>query len=169
LWRVEGARVALDGDADRVLAVDHTGELVDGDQLLAMFAFDLMERGLLTGGSIVVTVMSNLGLRRRSRTWDRGSRDPGRDRYVSDAIEATDCSSVVSSPGHLVFRQHGLTGDGILTSLLLLELVARRERPLAELAAEAMTRLPQVLRNVRVCRPGTPPSGQGDMGGSVRS
>ena len=71
--------VALDGDADRVLAVDHTGELVDGDQLLAMFAFDLLERGLLTGGSIVVTVMSNLGLRLAlAGTRDRGCRDAGR-------------------------------------------------------------------------------------------
>jgi phosphoglucosamine mutase len=146
--------VALDGDADRVLAVDHTGELVDGDQLLAMFAFDLMERGLLTGGSIVVTVMSNLGLRRALAARGIGVVEtPVGDRYVSDAIEANRLQLGGEQSGHLVFRQHGLTGDGILTSLLLLELVARRERPLAELAAEAMTRLPQVLRNVRVADP----------------
>ena len=154
--------VALDGDADRVLAVDHTGELVDGDQLLAMFAFDLMERGLLTGGSIVVTVMSNLGLRRALAARGIGVVEtPVGDRYVSDAIEANRLQLGGEQSGHLVFRQHGLTGDGILTSLLLFELVARRGRPLAELAAEAMTRLPQVLRNVRVADPARLPLARG--------
>jgi len=146
--------VALDGDADRVLAVDHTGELVDGDQLLAMFAFDLLERGLLTGGSIVVTVMSNLGLRLALQARGIGVVEtPVGDRYVSDAIEANGLQLCGEQSGHLVFRRHGMTGDGILTSLLLMELVARRKRPLAELAAEAMTRLPQVLRNVKVSDP----------------
>jgi phosphoglucosamine mutase len=146
--------VALDGDADRVLAVDHTGELVDGDQLLAMFAFDLLERGLLTGGSIVVTVMSNLGLRLALQARGIGVVEtPVGDRYVSDAIEANGLQLGGEQSGHLVFRRHGMTGDGILTSLLLMDLVARRKRPLAELAAEAMTRLPQVLRNVKVSDP----------------
>jgi len=146
--------VALDGDADRVLAIDHAGELVDGDQLLAMFAFDLLERGLLAGRSIVVTVMSNLGLRRALAARGIGIVEtPVGDRYVSDAIEANSLQLGGEQSGHLVFRQHGLTGDGILTALLLIELVARRRRPLAELAAEAMTRLPQVLRNVHVADP----------------
>ncbi|HLN04660.1 MAG TPA: hypothetical protein VK217_00170 [Acidimicrobiales bacterium] len=146
--------VAFDGDADRVLAVDHTGEVVDGDQLLAMFAFDLLERGLLTGGSIVVTVLSNLGLRQALA--QRGIRiveTPVGDRHVSDAIEANSLQLGGEQSGHLVFRRHGMTGDGILTSLLLFELVARKGRPLADLAAEAMTRLPQVLRNVHVPDP----------------
>jgi phosphoglucosamine mutase len=146
--------VALDGDADRVLAVDHTGELVDGDELLAMFASDLSERGLLTGSSIVVTVMSNLGLRQALAARGIGVVEtPVGDRYVSDAIEANGLRLGGEQSGHLVFRQHGMTGDGILTSLLLIELVARRKRPLAELAAEAMERLPQVLRNVHVADP----------------
>jgi phosphoglucosamine mutase len=147
--------VAFDGDADRVLAVDHTGELVDGDQLLAMFAFDLMERGLLDGGAIVVTVMSNLGLRRALRA--RGIdivETPVGDRYVTDAIEANGLVLGGEQSGHIVFRRHGMTGDGILTALLLFELVARSRTPLAQLAAAAMTRLPQVLRNVRVAEPG---------------
>ena len=140
--------VALDGDADRVLAVDHTGELVDGDQLLAMFAFDLLERGLLTGGSIVVTVMSNLGLRLALQARGIGVVEtPVGDRYVSDAIEANGLQLGGEQSGHLVFRRHGMTGDGILTSLLLMELVARRKRPLAELAAEAMTRLQMCIRD----------------------
>lgn len=146
--------VALDGDADRMLAVDHRGDLVDGDQLLALFAFDMLERGLLTGGSIVVTVMSNLGLRQALTARGIGVVEtPVGDRYVSDAIEANGLQLGGEQSGHLVFRRHGLTGDGILTSLLLMELVARAGRPLADLAGEAMTRLPQVLRNVHVADP----------------
>jgi phosphoglucosamine mutase len=146
--------VAFDGDADRVLAVDHTGELVDGDQLLAMFAFDLLDRGVLTGGSIVVTVMSNLGLRQALAARGIGVVETAvGDRYVTDAIEANGLQLGGEQSGHLVFRQHAMTGDGILTALLLFELVARRRRPLAELAAGAMTRLPQVLRNVHVADP----------------
>jgi len=146
--------VALDGDADRMLAVDHRGDLVDGDQLLALFAFDMLERGLLTGGSIVVTVMSNLGLRQALSARGIGVVEtPVGDRYVSDAIEANGLQLGGEQSGHLVFRRHGMTGDGILTSLLLMELVARAGRPLADLAAEAMTRLPQVLHNVHVADP----------------
>jgi phosphoglucosamine mutase len=146
--------VAFDGDADRVLAVDHTGELVDGDQLLAMFAFDLLEREMLAGGSIVVTVMSNLGLRQALGGRGIGIVEtPVGDRYVSDALESHDLELGGEQSGHLVFRRHGSTGDGILTALLLLELLARKGRPLAELAAGAMTRLPQVLRNVQVADP----------------
>jgi phosphoglucosamine mutase len=146
--------VAFDGDADRVLAVDHTGELVDGDQLLAMFAFDLLEREMLAGGSIVVTVMSNLGLRQALGGRGIGIVEtPVGDRYVSDALESHDLELGGEQSGHLVFRRHGSTGDGILTALLLLELLARKGRPLAELAAGAMTRLPQVLCNVQVADP----------------
>lgn len=146
--------VAFDGDADRVLAVDHSGELVDGDQLLALFAFDLLERDLLAGGSIVVTVMSNLGLRQALARRGIGIVEtPVGDRYVSDALEAHGLQLGGEQSGHLVFRRHGSTGDGVLTALMLLELVARNARPLAELATDAMTRLPQVLRNVRVADP----------------
>ncbi len=146
--------VAFDGDADRVLAVDHNGELVDGDQLLALFAFDLLDQNLLAGGSIVVTVMSNLGLRQALAARGIGIVEtPVGDRYVSDALEAHGLQLGGEQSGHLVFRRHGFTGDGILTALLLLELLARKGRPLAELAQGAMTRLPQVLRNVRVADP----------------
>ena len=146
--------VALDGDADRVLAVDHTGTLVDGDQLMAMFATDLLDRGLLTGGSIVVTVMSNLGLRQALAARGIGVVEtPVGDRYVTDAIEANGLQLGGEQSGHIVFRRHGPTGDGLLTALLLLELVARMDRPLADLAAGAMSRLPQVLENVHVADP----------------
>jgi phosphoglucosamine mutase len=146
--------IALDGDADRVLAVDHTGELVDGDQLMALFAFDMEERGLLAGNAIVVTVMSNLGLRQALSTRGIAIVETAvGDRFVSDAIESNGLQLGGEQSGHLVFRRHGLTGDGILTALLLLELVARNARPLAELAGKAMKRLPQVLRNVPVADP----------------
>ncbi|MGA2530136.1 MAG: phosphoglucosamine mutase [Acidimicrobiales bacterium] len=146
--------IALDGDADRMLAVDHTGELVDGDQLMAMFALDLAERGELGGGSIVVTVMSNLGLRQALAKRGIGIVETAvGDRFVSDAIESNSLQLGGEQSGHIVFRRHGQTGDGILTALLLLELVARKARPLAELAAAAMTRLPQVLVNVAVADP----------------
>jgi len=146
--------VALDGDADRVLAVDHTGAVVDGDQLLAMFAFDLLDRGQLAGGSIVVTVMSNLGLRNALAARGIGVVEtPVGDRHVTDAIEANGLQLGGEQSGHLVFRRHGMTGDGLLTSLLLFELLARTGRSLAELAGAAMTRLPQELRNVKVPDP----------------
>ena len=160
--------VALDGDADRVLAVDHEGEIVDGDQLLAMFAFDLLDRGLLAGGCIVVTVMSNLGLRHALAA--RGIRvveTPVGDRHVSDAIEANDLQLGGEQSGHLVFRRYGMTGDGILTSLLLFELVARTGRSLAQLAGDAMTRLPQVLRNVHVRDPAAPGTRARHLGGGL--
>ena len=135
--------IALDGDADRMLAVDDKGRLVDGDQLLAMFALDLQERGLLAGGSIVVTVMSNLGLRQALSARGIGIVEtPVGDRYVTDALEANSLQLGGEQSGHIVFRSHGLTGDGMLTALLLLELLARKGRPLAELAGAAMTRLP---------------------------
>jgi phosphoglucosamine mutase len=121
---------------------------------MALFAFDLLERGLLTGGSIVVTVMSNLGLRQALTARGIGVVETAvGDRYVSDALEANGFQLGGEQSGHLVFRQHAGTGDGILTALLLLELLARKARPLAELAKGAMTRLPQVLRNVHVTDP----------------
>ncbi len=98
--------------------------------------------------------MSNLGLRQALAARGIGVVETSvGDRYVSDAIEAHGLQLGGEQSGHLVFRRHGMTGDGILTSLLLMELVARRRRLLSELAAETMTRLPQVLRSVHVVDP----------------
>ncbi len=149
--------LALDGDADRLIAIDHTGALVDGDHLIALFATDLAARGELEGGAVVVTVMSNLGLRRALGA--RGIEvveTPVGDRHVADALEANRLVLGGEQSGHIVFRRHATTGDGILTGLKLLELVSRDPdgRPLAELAAMAMTRLPQELRTVAVAAPG---------------
>ncbi|HMC42410.1 MAG TPA: phosphoglucosamine mutase, partial [Acidimicrobiales bacterium] len=143
--------VAFDGDADRVLAVDHRGQLVDGDQILALCALDLSQRGRLRGDTVVVTVMANLGLwQAMAAQGITVHQTPVGDRYVLEALEAGGWSLGGEQSGHLVFRDLATTGDGILTGLQLLDLVQRRGRPLAELAAGAMRRVPQVLHNVRV-------------------
>lgn len=143
--------VAFDGDADRMLAVDHTGEVIDGDQLIAMFAADLHDRGRLEGDHVVVTVLSNLGLRRSLTA--RGVsviETPVGDRHVADALETGGFVLGGEQSGHLIFREHAATGDGVLTALKLLELLARRGSSLADLAAASMERLPQVMINVPV-------------------
>ncbi len=151
-----GAEVGLglDGDADRVLAVDGDGGLVDGDQLLAMCALDLRARGRLRGETVVVTVMTNLGFHQAMA--DQGiavQTTAVGDRHVLEALEAGDWSLGGEQSGHLIFRDQATTGDGTLTGLQLLDLLRRQDRPLSDLAAEAMTRLPQVLCNVRLSEP----------------
>jgi phosphoglucosamine mutase len=147
--------LAFDGDADRVLAVDHTGRIIDGDHLIAMFAIDLAARGRLAASAVVVTVMTNLGFRIAMR--ERGIRvveTKVGDRYVLEAMEREQLALGGEQSGHIIFRELASTGDGVLTGIQLLDLVHRSARPLAELADEAMTSLPQVLRNVRVERRG---------------
>ena len=147
--------LAYDGDADRVLAVDHKGQLVDGDHMLAMCAIDLAERGLLTDMTVVVTVMTNLGFRLSMA--EHGIRvvetNVG-DRYVLEALEDGGLSLGGEQSGHIIFRELATTGDGVLTGLQVLDLVQRSGRRLADLAGAAMTALPQVLRNVRVAERG---------------
>ena len=145
------AGLALDGDADRVVAVDESGNLVDGDHLMAMCALDLRDRGLLTGNTVVVTVMSNLGFRLAME--DAGvevHETPVGDRHVLAAMEADGWVLGGEQSGHIIFRHLAPTGDGMLTGLQVLDLMQRRGRSLGDLAAAAMTRLPQELRNVRV-------------------
>jgi phosphoglucosamine mutase len=145
------AGLALDGDADRVLAVDHEGRLVDGDRIIALCAADLHRRGQLRNGAVAVTVMSNLGLRRALDAMGLAVVETAvGDRYVLEALDAGDLSLGGEQSGHVVFRDLATTGDGVLTGVVLLDGVRRAGRPLAELAAEVMTRFPQVLRNVRV-------------------
>jgi phosphoglucosamine mutase len=143
--------LAFDGDADRVVAVDHQGTLVDGDQLLALFATDLRARGRLSGHTVVVTVMTNLGFRLAMAADDiRMHETAVGDRHVLEALEEGGWSLGGEQSGHVIFRDLATTGDGVLTGLILADLVHRRGEPLAQLAAAAMTRLPQVLRNMRV-------------------
>ncbi|MEM8621200.1 MAG: phosphoglucosamine mutase [Actinomycetota bacterium] len=151
--RARGADVgiALDGDADRLIAVDHTGTVVDGDHIIAICARDMRERGHLAGDTVVVTVMSNLGFRLAMADADIDVVEtPVGDRYVLEAIAEGAYSLGGEQSGHVVFADHATTGDGLLTALMMLDVVQRSGRSLAEMAASAMTALPQVLVNVEV-------------------
>lgn len=145
------AGVAFDGDADRVLLVDGRGELVDGDQIIAIVARDRAARGELRGNTVVATVMANLGFRRAMVDAGIGVVEtPVGDRHVLEALEAGGYVLGGEQSGHVIFRDLATTGDGLLTAAQVLDVIARSGQPLAELAAQAMTRLPQLLRNVRV-------------------
>ncbi len=147
------AGLAFDGDADRVLAVAADGTLVDGDQMLAICAIDRAARGVLRHDTVVVTVMTNLGFRLAMH--ERGIsvvETAVGDRYVLEALEEGGYDLGGEQSGHVIFRDLATTGDGLLTGVQLLDAVARSGRSLGALAAEAMHRLPQVLRNVRVER-----------------
>jgi phosphoglucosamine mutase len=144
------AGLAFDGDADRVIAVDEQGSLVDGDQMLAIIALDLRERGELRGDAIVTTVMSNLGLRRALAEHGIGLVEtPVGDRNVLTALEESGLSLGGEQSGHVILTDLATTGDGTLTGLLLLDVMTRHGRPLSELAA-VVEPLPQVLRSVQV-------------------
>jgi len=141
--------IAHDGDADRCLAVDHTGQVVDGDQIMAILARSLKERGLLKDDTLVATVMSNLGLRlAMAEAGIHVEETAVGDRYVLERMATTGASLGGEQSGHIIFAEHATTGDGLLTGLQLAAEVARTGRSLRELAA-AMTVYPQVLINVR--------------------
>jgi phosphoglucosamine mutase len=145
------AGLAFDGDADRCIAVDHTGAVVDGDHVIAIAALDLQARGRRTGGTVVTTVMANLGFRNAMRAAGiEVVETPVGDRYVLEALDAGGLSLGGEQSGHVIYRDLATTGDGVLTGLLLLDVVRRSGMALAGLAAAAMTRLPQVLVNVRL-------------------
>jgi phosphoglucosamine mutase len=144
--------IAHDGDADRCLAVDAEGQVVDGDQILALLAVALRDRGELRDDTVVATVMSNLGFRHAMRDAGITMREtPVGDRYVLEAMRTGGWNLGGEQSGHVVFLDSATTGDGLLTALSVLGEVARSGRSLAELAA-VMTRLPQVLLNVRAER-----------------
>jgi phosphoglucosamine mutase len=143
--------LAFDGDADRLLAVDERGELVDGDQLIALFARDLRDRGELAGNRVVVTVMSNLGFRlAMDEQGIEVVETPVGDRHVLEALARSSSSLGGEQSGHIVFADRATTGDGVLSGVQLVDLVGRTQTPLSTLAAAVMDRLPQVLRNVRL-------------------
>ncbi|MGH3698745.1 MAG: phosphoglucosamine mutase [Pseudonocardiaceae bacterium] len=142
--------IAHDGDADRCLAVDATGEAVDGDQIMAILALALQERGELVKDTLVATVMSNLGLRLAMREHGVVVRTtPVGDRYVLEALTAGGFSLGGEQSGHVVLPRYATTGDGLLTALRLMARMVDSGRSLAELAG-VLTRLPQVLINVAV-------------------
>ena len=142
--------LALDGDADRLLAVDETGTLVDGDSLLALFARDLAERGQLAGNTVVVTVMTNLGFRRAMEALGVHVKetDVG-DRHVLAAIDKEGFSLGGEQSGHIIFRRLATTGDGLLTGVVLADLLVRSGRTLCELLDGFLEAVPQTLVNVR--------------------
>ena len=146
--------LAFDGDADRVLAVDHTGALVDGDQLIAICALDRLAQGRLPGDTVVVTVMANLGFRHAMAAHGitMVETDVG-DRYVLEEMERGGWTLGGEQSGHIIFGDLATTGDGVLTGLQVLDVMVRTGQSLADLAA-VMVRLPQVLRNVRVATRG---------------
>ena len=157
------AGLAFDGDADRVIAVDERGQLVDGDEILAIAGIDLHDRKLLRGDAIVATVMSNMGLRRALEPYGISVIEtPVGDRNVLDVLEQRNLALGGEQSGHVIYADHATTGDGTLTGIFLLDTMARRGRKLSELAS-VVTRVPQVLRNVAVegadGLPVTPPSG----------
>lgn len=140
--------VAHDGDADRVLAVDHEGKIVDGDHIMAILALSAKASGSLARNTLVATVMSNLGLKiaMKAAGIDLIETAVG-DRYVLEAMRAGGYTLGGEQSGHVIFSQFATTGDGILTGLLLAAEMVRTEKSLSELAS-VMTTLPQVLINV---------------------
>lgn len=141
--------IAHDGDADRCLAVDATGEVVDGDQILAILALAMRAQGTLRRDSVVATVMSNEGFRLAMRQAGVDVVDTAvGDRYVLEAMKAGGYNLGGEQSGHVVMLDHGTTGDGVLTAVHLLARVASTGAPLAELAG-VVQRLPQVLVNVK--------------------
>lgn len=140
---------AFDGDADRVLAVDEQGNVVDGDRILAILARDLHERGALEGG-VVVTVMSNLGFFKAMEGLGIPCEvTPVGDRYVAEAMGRIGAPVGGEQSGHVILSEYATTGDGLITALALLDVMVRSGKPLSELA-RVMDRYPQSLINVRV-------------------
>ncbi|HEX9064785.1 MAG TPA: phosphoglucosamine mutase [Streptosporangiaceae bacterium] len=143
------AGIAYDGDADRCLAVDGAGQVVDGDQILAILALELQRSGRLAGGTVVATVMANLGFRlAMAQAGIDVVETPVGDRYLLAAMLDGKYVLGGEQSGHIIMLDHGSTGDGMLTSIQLLATAAASGRSLADLAA-VMTRVPQVLVNVR--------------------
>ena len=141
--------IAHDGDADRCLAVDAAGRVIDGDQIMAILALSMKARGLLTDDTLVATVMSNLGLKRAmAENGVHLIETRVGDRYVLEALAEHGLSLGGEQSGHIIFSEHATTGDGILTGLQLAAEMVRSGRTLAELA-DVMTVFPQVLINVR--------------------
>ena len=141
--------IALDGDADRLIVADENGTLVDGDQLMALVVTDWAKRGLLKGGGLVATVMSNLGLERylhgQGLTLERTAVG---DRYVLEAMRARGFNIGGEQSGHIILSDHATTGDGLVAALQILSVLVTSGRPASELL-HLFDPLPQLLKNVR--------------------
>ena len=142
--------MALDGDGDRAIFCDEKGNIIDGDHIMAMCAMDLAQRNRLNHGTLVSTVMSNMGLEAALR--DKGIRmvrTAVGDRYVVEEMRRGGYNLGGEQSGHIVFLDHNTTGDGIISALQVLSLMLRKQKPLSELSS-VMERFPQVLRNAAV-------------------
>jgi len=152
--------LALDGDADRVLIVDETGALIDGDQMMALIASRWADEGRLAGAGVVATVMSNLGLERY--LGQRGLalvRTPVGDRYVVEHMRSHGFNVGGEQSGHVILGEYSTTGDGLIAALQVLTAVVLAGRPASEVC-RTFDPLPQVLKNVRFAR-GRPLSDKG--------
>ncbi len=144
--------IALDGDADRVILCDETGAVVDGDHILAILARDMMARQSLKHGTVVATVMSNLGLERALDSFGaRLERTDVGDRYVVERMREGGFNLGGEQSGHLLLLDHTTTGDGLVSALQVLRVMLEQQIPLSRLA-KAMRPVPQVLRNLRVSK-----------------
>ena len=152
--REQGAHVgvALDGDADRAIFVCEQGDVVDGDHIMAMLALDLRRHGQLAKQTVVGTVMSNYGLEQAlTKAGIILARTAVGDRYLLERMSADGYNFGGEQSGHFIFLDHNTTGDGLISSLQVLSLMKRTEKPLSELA-KVMTAMPQVLLNVSVTK-----------------
>ena len=141
---------AYDGDADRCIAVDHMGNVVDGDLILYICGKYMLEKGQLEHRTIVVTVMSNFGLFKAfDRAGIRYEKTAVGDKYVYENMMENGYSLGGEQSGHIIFSKHAATGDGILTSLMLMEVMMEKKIPLHLLASEVAL-YPQLMKNVRV-------------------
>jgi phosphoglucosamine mutase len=146
--------LAFDGDGDRLIAVDHQGNVVDGDNLIALLAADLRAQGRLSHDTVVVTVMSNLGFHKAMAAEGISVVTTAvGDRYVLEGLGEGGFSLGGEQSGHIIIPEFATTGDGLLAGLLLIDYVQRSGRSLADLAGAAMQSYPQVLINTRVRRP----------------
>jgi phosphoglucosamine mutase len=141
--------IALDGDADRLIVVDEKGEIVDGDQLMALIALGLHGRGELKGDGLVATVMSNLGLERKlGEAGLKLLRTKVGDRYVLEEMRKTGCNVGGEQSGHIILADHTTTGDGLVAGLQVLAALVEAKGPASELLRQ-FEPLPQLLKNVR--------------------
>jgi phosphoglucosamine mutase len=141
--------IALDGDADRVILADEHGEIIDGDQILALIARDMAVSGRLKGGGVVATVMSNLGLERFLESLGLALiRTKVGDRYVAEAMRAQGINLGGEQSGHVILSDYATTGDGLIAALQVLAVLVRSGKRASE-AARVFAPLPQLLRNVR--------------------
>jgi len=145
--------IAFDGDGDRLIAIDNTGSIVDGDHLLAISAREMKRNGTLRNNKVAVTVMTNIGFHRAmTQAAIEVITTPVGDRSILAAIKDNDLSLGGEQSGHIIYHDLATTGDGLLAAIRLAVLVANSAQTFSQIASDAMTSFPQVLINVRVAK-----------------